>query len=387
MPIPSDFLSSLISPHPKVILDRINPETKISNSATVWTWRDEVSPVDLYCYLVARFGEPNGLLSLLRTNDSDNLIHWHWMLDHPLGELQFIGMSYRTEVWISLDADIQSNDSEFMISLIKADFAKWGKQKAEIKKRLELWTEFVNPYRRLASAVEKMLQELRLLNLDPQQQEPSNGTTFDPFPDHEWNEVLSNYSKGLGLCFGIRSMLPVLAEAFVNLILFTLLRPEIKSDSRLRDNVVRQPIDIRIKSLHLNCIGFVNAVDFTTPECKLFHSLMNERNDTLHGNVVIEKLRFNDVFFDGTIPVFKEYQSMWQRLVGVDIRAVGLHRLEEEVKIVDDFCKYLTTCMSPEVKKQFEHLSSKRDLGWNQQTGRMGVLFPDHLVDMRVSMS
>lgn len=34
-----------------------------------------VSPLDLYTYLKARFGEPNGMQNLLRSNDSDNIFH------------------------------------------------------------------------------------------------------------------------------------------------------------------------------------------------------------------------------------------------------------------------------------------------------------------------
>jgi hypothetical protein len=62
-----------------------------------------------------------------------------------------------------------------------------------------------------------------------------------------WGEVAGKYSQGFGLCFGIRSMLPVMAEAFVNLLLYVLMRPEIRADQRLKENVFRQPIDVRIK--------------------------------------------------------------------------------------------------------------------------------------------
>src|SRR5258708_16930057 len=37
-----------------------------------------ISPLDLYCYLQARFGRPNGVQNLFKSNSSDNLIHWHY---------------------------------------------------------------------------------------------------------------------------------------------------------------------------------------------------------------------------------------------------------------------------------------------------------------------
>ncbi|MER8447386.1 hypothetical protein NKH52_29875 [Mesorhizobium sp. M1066] len=34
--------------------------------------RSRLRPVDIYCYLKARFGEPNGFQDFLRKDDSDN---------------------------------------------------------------------------------------------------------------------------------------------------------------------------------------------------------------------------------------------------------------------------------------------------------------------------
>jgi len=42
--------------------------------------RRHLSPVDLYCYLKVRFGDPNGFQSLLRKDDSGNWIHWDFDL-------------------------------------------------------------------------------------------------------------------------------------------------------------------------------------------------------------------------------------------------------------------------------------------------------------------
>jgi len=42
--------------------------------------RNHLSPVDVYCYLKGRFGEPNGFANFLRHDHSDNLIHWDFNL-------------------------------------------------------------------------------------------------------------------------------------------------------------------------------------------------------------------------------------------------------------------------------------------------------------------
>jgi len=63
-----------------------------------WTLHNEIAPSDLFCYLYAKFGPPNGIQNLLRRDDSDNLIHWDWTLAHPNGLLMLLGLNLRTEV-------------------------------------------------------------------------------------------------------------------------------------------------------------------------------------------------------------------------------------------------------------------------------------------------
>ncbi len=380
MPLTSNFLASLSCPHPKVIFDRLLKGPTHINMA-IWQWTREVSPADLYCYLCARFGRPNGPQNFSRNDSSDNLIHWEWVLDHPSGSIHIQGMNFRTEVWVACGLNASDEDSKILIAHIKADFANYGQKMAEVRKSLEKWTEFVNPYQRLRRAVEKMLSEVQALDLEPETQAIPNFTEALDIQQDRWGEILGRYSKGLGLCFGIRSMLPVMAEAYVNFLLFVLMRPDLKGDERLRENAIRQPIDVRVKTLHMTCVGFAKPVDYTSPACKAYHTLVNERNDLLHGNVVLEKLRFNDVYFDGRVPVFKEYRSMWERTIGVEINAVGLQRLAEEVATINAFIEYLSFSMKPDVKMNVDMMASRHDLGLNQQNGRIGILFSDRLVD------
>ena len=176
----------------------------------------------------------------------------------------------------------------------------------------------------------------------------------------------------------------MMAEAFVNLILYVLMRPELKADSRLKDNAFRQHIDIRVKSLSLNCTGFKQQIDYSNPACGRYHSVVNERNDLLHGNVDIGKLRFNEVYFNGTVPVFKEYRSMWQRSLGVERQAVGLDKVFEELTAIDGFIAYVLSCLDDKVRPRIEYMLGRLELGLNTGNDRVGVLFSERLVDCRV---
>lgn len=383
MTLPSDFIESLQYLQPRQILELLRAEDR-PRGCQCWTITNEIKPVDFYCYLSARFGLPNGIQNMLRQDCSDNLVHWNWTFRYESGLIDVQGTNHRTDVWLIGPFELESDDREDFIRRVKADFAALGAEMAKCRKSLEHWIEFVNPYQRLRRSVSQLVEELRSLELD-QISEPSNVLDFE---DREtaarrWSEAASKFNRGFGLCFGIRSMLPIMAESFVNLILYVLMRQELKADSRLKDNAFKQPIDVRVKSLSLNCSGFKQHVDYSDPACGRYHSVVNERNDLLHGNINIGKLRFNEVYFHGTVPVFKEYRSMWQLSLGVERKAVGLDKVKEELAAIDDFITYVLSCLDDKVRPNIEYMLSRLELGLNTRDNRLGVLFSEQLVDSK----
>jgi hypothetical protein len=271
-----------------------------------------------------------------------------------------------------------------LINQIREDLKNYGPKMADVRASLEHWTEFVNPYWRLSRAISSLQDELDELDLTSEFESGFSTPSTAAARLDSWNETANAYSRAFGLCFGIRSMLPVWAEAFINLLIYVQARPDIKTDTRLLENTFRQQIDIRVKSLHITCLGFERPVDYTTPACKKFHTLINERNDLLHGNVSPEKQKFNDVYFKGRVPVFKEYRSLWDRTIAVDRDAVGILRLKDEIVTVQEFIDYLQSCLEPKAREVIQLIARKRDLA-KREDGRLGILFPDHLVDMRPS--
>ncbi|MDN7602652.1 hypothetical protein [Burkholderia gladioli] len=381
MSLPTNFVADLDCPPLTEILAELQRKNREPKSMFL-ALRNEVAPSDLYCYFRARFGVPNGVQNILRNDSSENLIHWEWMLRTSTGWVLFQGMNFRTAVVLIDVPGISQADMPDLATQIKADFASHGQKMAQLRKSLEDWTEFVNPYQRIRSSVDSLLRELNALNLRPEDDAMPDIASVQQVLNTDWSDVTTRYSKGLGLCFGIRSMLPVMAEAFVNLLLFALMRPELKSNQRLRDNTIRQPIDIRIMNLSVTCTGFESQVDYKHAAFKAYHTLVNERNDLLHGNVVLEQLKFNEVYFNGRVPVFKQYRSLWERTVGVDIQAVGLHRLTNEVQVVSNMVTQLKTHLTPATREHIERVSEQRNLALDEGRGKFGVLFSGRFVDM-----
>ncbi|MDX9688804.1 hypothetical protein [Halopseudomonas formosensis] len=380
----ADYFLELEPIHPGCLVN-ILQGGKLPKNGMVWELKNQILPLDMYCYLHAKYGAPNGLQNFLRSDDSDNLIHWEWALASEDGVVMIQGHNFRSEVHLIGDFRDKGLALDQLITQFKSDFSTHGKKMKEVRMGLEKWTQFINPYKRISSAVEQHFKKLKELNLDPATDKIPQPITEEDFANYQqqWTQVAEKYDHAIGLAFGIRSMLPVLAESFVNLLLFVLGKPEIKNNSRLFQDTVRRPIDIRVQTLHLNCNHFSRPVDYTSEPCKAFHSLMNERNDILHGNVDPNKLAFGEVFFNGKVPVFTAYESFWDKSIGISVQSTRMEALDKDYQTVESFIQYLLDCLDPRVRKEVDQIASKSQLGFNNGTNRIGILFPDHIVDFR----
>lgn len=381
------FLNLEIVPTPciaKIISGGLLPQ-----NGMIWEFTNELKPVDLYCYLYAKFGEPNGLQNLFRADDSDNLIHWEWTFACSDGLISILGLNFRSEVHLIGNFKDKGLTLDMFISQIKSDFKNYGNKITEFRTELEKWTQFVNPYKRIKNAVEENFTQLDALGLNPSADKlahPANAEDIGNFTN-QWQALNYRYSAAVGLVFGLRAMLPVLAESFINLLLYVLTKPEIKSNERVYQNVLRQPIDIRIQSLHLNCVGFTRAVDYSSEECKAFHTLMNERNDLLHGNVEVEKLSIGDVYFRGKVPLFLKYDDFWSISIGASMNSVRFDDIHKDYETVKNFVKFIKTHLNEALIEHMDMILDKTPLGLNKKTGRLGILFSDRIADFRMKTS
>lgn len=380
-----DFSKNLNPFKKEDILDFFQDNSQLRQQiADIWIIKNEIKPVDLFCYLYAKFGPPRGLLTMFRNPDlgSENLIQWDWMFNTDLGPLFIQGHNFRTEVHISeriKQSGLEAND---FVTQIKSDFKNFGKEISNIKKSLEKWTEFVNPFFRIKTTIHQHFLKLEELKLDLDKDKISN--IFDLEDQNIWVNITDKYYFATGLIYGLRSMLPVMAESFINCLIFLTCKPEIKNNSRLFDSIIRQQIDIRIQSLHLNCLYFTSHIDYTSDECKKFHTLMNERNDLLHGNINVSKQAFGDVYFNKDMAIYDSYKDHWEKSIGILIDSVKFDSIYEDLKVVEKFIEFILSHLDPKASEQTKRVLNSPYLGFNQKSGRIGMLFSNRLADFKL---
>jgi hypothetical protein len=382
-----NYFLGLEAVHPSCLAKIITGD-KLPKKAIIWEFTNEIKPIDLYCYLQAKYGNPNGLQNFLRNDSSDNLIHWEWSLAGEFGIVSIQGHNFRTEVHLIGEHEGKGLTLEDFIQQIKSDFKNYGKSMKSVRVELEKWTRFLNPYHRINSVITKNIKSLSAL--DVKIEEDRELVKFNEENllklDENWKYVRDKYDNAIGITFGLRSMLPVLAESFINLLIFVLAKPEMKKNERLFQNTIRQHIDIRVQSLHLNCMGFTRPIDYTDDVCKRFHTLMNERNDLLHGNVEVSKLKIGEVYFKGKVPVFVGYEDMWQSAMGISLNSVKYNTIFDDHAVVINFTEFILDHLSKDIKEQVQYIMANSELGYNPANGRLGSLFSDNIADFRVSV-
>lgn len=370
-------------------LNTKNNVYKRGNCPVLWVITDNIKPVDLYCYLQARFGEPNGLMTIFKKkNDSDNLVHWDYSFEYEGYVITIMCMTYRIEVHKAMHFDDQKIAKIAFINDIKMDFKNYSKEISNFRKRIETWNLFVNPFQRLKNVIETQLQQLAKLDIDNIEHVDFKSRKINPKQIKKASIATGKkYIEATSLGLSLRMIIPVYAESFINLLIFTLVKPEIKGNKKDYDTFFREKINLRIKNLHEKCIGFYQRIDYDNIDsCKKFQTLMNSRNDLLHGNITPLDYKFDLVYFDNCTPLFSKFSNLafdsWQ----AGLKNIEFNRVIEDYQTVQDFISYVLICLDYAVAIQMIGIMNESFPGYNEKTKRLGRLFSDRAVDFFVDV-
>lgn len=267
------------------------------------TVRRHLSPVDIYCYLKARFGGPNGFITrmgFINTETSDNLVHWDYGLVAGACHIHIIGKS--REVQFIVNDTLSDADWWNLIQRIKGDYKRVSKEKSAVLRSLELWNIFPNKFAHLAeTCAELHAHILRHMK--------GFETYKGPAANAEQKSVLERMHRRArrlyGACMQLTLLTPVMAEAFINMLILMLCRREVRENERHFDAFMRAGIDVKLYDLTYKCYGFRKRVD-KIGSLGNFQAIMNRRNTNIHGNPEPTRECIAKVYFDGKIPLYKE---------------------------------------------------------------------------------
>jgi hypothetical protein len=337
-----------------------------------------VSPFDAYTYFHARFGHPNGLQTMLARDDSDNLYHWDYNIKAGTKDLIVTGATQEVHVWFQDDL----SDPKFLkfILSLKADFARVGKEKSKFAATLEKWDIFPNQYLSIANRCAELYDSIStaLPNVNRLILENMFGAKELRSPRKV--KALSKLMTQITTApTELSVLMPVMFEAFIGLLVAGLTKPEIKENQRMFDAFVRSPLDVKIMDLANRCRGFQRSIEQNNRIFSRFRSIVNKRNDIIHGNIDPVKNSLEVVYFHGKRPLYKNGgDRIRQHWIGL-VNQYQPQEVLDDYVAMNEFVIEILDHLEPSVRGSLLMVMEDTQPGWDDKRQIFGRLFPDHI--------
>lgn len=346
-------------------------------TGSVLVVRKHLRPADVYAYLRARFGEPNGFQNFLRRDDSDNLVHWDFLLKADGIDVYLAGPS--REIQIMVSEQLTDNDWQDLIRAIKADFGRVATEKSKMLRSFEKYFVFQNKFVSLAGLCADLHAEI--VDAPPYERPAFSADGEDVKPlEAAMNKVSQRAEKLFRASLLLRLVTPIMVEAYINMVILIFCKDAIRLDRDEYQAFLRTNIPERIALLSENCAGFTRSIDTKTDAYANFMRVVNKRNFALHGNVDPIAERIETIFFEGRRPLFvnpgNNVQTFFEQLE-------LLHAPQEvatEYEQIHGFLEEIADCLSEQHRRFFDQVITDAYPGYFVAKHRPTRILPDHVV-------
>jgi hypothetical protein len=343
--------------------------------------RSQIKPVDAYAYLRARFGEPNGFQNFLRKDDSNNLIHWDFNLKADDADVYLSGTS-RT-IHVHLSEKLTDEQWKDLILAFKADFRRIGREKSAMMRSFEKYFVFQNKFKSVADEC-ALLHEAIIDTPELEFTLPAGD--LDDAKVKKVEESLRAHGERanslFGNCLKLRLLMPIMAEAYLNMVIITFCNDAIRNDRTQYEMFVRAKIPERIDLLTQYCSGFVQKIDTKGTIYGDFMRVMNLRNFSLHGNVDPIREQIETVYFEGKRPLFAEGGDHHLRYFEHLEQIYKPQEVIRDYEAVHSFLHEIASCLSQRHQEFFEQVIGDPFPGYDVHRQRVTRILPDPIVGM-----
>lgn len=109
-----------------------------------------------------------------------------------------------------------------------------------------------------------------------------------------------------GDCLKLRLLTPIMAEAFINMVILVFCKDEVRNDKNQYEAFLRLNLPERLAALNEYCHGFTSPINLSTDVYRDFKRIMDRRNFAIHGNIDPIREQIEVVYFEGKRPIFAE---------------------------------------------------------------------------------
>ena len=348
--------------------------------------RSKLRPVDIYCYLIAKFGEPNGMQSIMLNSgipgmplpDSGNLFHWDFQFKCNDVQIYIVGMTAEVHVFIS--EDVSHSQWIELIENFKSGFANESEEKSKIYRRLEKWVHFANPYASIADSCADLFEDISSVLQSGHEFQPMGAEGLaDPVYQAQLGRVSERAENLYSKCIQLKVLTPILGEAFINMVTSILAKPDIKSNRERWISYRKSSIISKIENINNDCLYLKNNINKSSEAYKSFMRIKNERNDTIHANVIPELYPLRTVFFDGKIPLYCEGGDIFKNFWDTFERFVNPSKVLQDYLDTHSFFAEVYECIDNRFVGNVRSVIEDSFPGYDAKRQKFGKLEPNHL--------
>lgn len=191
-----------------------------------------------------------------------------------------------------------------LITGLKTDFGRIGHAKSEMTRSFEKFVVFQNKFVTLAEICAEMHEAItHASEVQTTLPETTTKRSLKRYRS-EMDRLAKRATELYGDCLKLRLLTPIMAEAFINMVIVVFCKDEVPNDPERYEAFIRLKLPERLAALSENCDGFARAVDQTTAAYSDFKRVMDKRNFAIHGNIDPIKEQIETVYFEGKRPLF-----------------------------------------------------------------------------------
>jgi hypothetical protein len=263
---------------------------------------------------------------------------------------------------------------------LKADFGRVSAEKGRFARTLEKWTIFPNQYLAIANRCAELYDTIESALPKIEKQILADHDATQNLISAKRQRSHSNLMSAITTAPTELSVLtPVMFESFIGLIVAGLIKPEVRQDQEAFTAFVRSPLNQKLIHLADNCKGFARPLTQNNPAFGRYWSVVNKRNDILHGNVDPVRDALEVVYFHGKRPLFK---SGGDRIRQHWLRLLDQYKPREVIQdyiAAHEFIIEILNHLTPAFRRTLGLIMEDTHPGWDNRRKILGRLFPGHL--------
>lgn len=267
-------------------------------------------------------------------------------------------------------------DPQELVAYLERSIVLHADKIEDVIATLDHYKLILNPYIRhktLADLATKELSELSLVEPQFPSDERRSAEDLEKFKN-AYARYMAAVDKQASLTLLAVTESAFMAEAYLNMLLAVLMRPEIRASKSIQQETLFRKWRNKVERLPLDCLHILPP-DMGDSCLRDVKTMFDLRNKVAHSYPDKEKMKVGEMWFEQSFPVleagqpFRKFAITLHNQLPSDVEA---HFCIEAAK---KFAKFLTNLVDPKIRDSIEFLIESNPIGFNETKGIYGVPF------------